>query len=43
VRGDITDLAALETLIDAHGVTTIIHLAALRCRSAARTRCAELR
>jgi nucleoside-diphosphate-sugar epimerase len=30
VRGDITDLAALETLIDAHEVTNIIHLAALQ-------------
>src|SRR4249919_1297218 len=30
VQGDITDLAALEALIDAHAVTTIIHLAALQ-------------
>ncbi len=36
VRGDVTDLAALETLIDSHGVTNVIHLAALQvpfCRA----------
>lgn len=30
VRGDVTDLAQLEETIDAHGVTTVLHLAALQ-------------
>ena len=36
VTGDITDLAALESAIDAHGITNVIHLAALQvpfCRA----------
>lgn len=36
VRGDVTDLAALEAVIDAKGITSVIHLAALQvpfCRS----------
>jgi UDP-glucuronate 4-epimerase len=36
VRGDVTDLAALEALIDERGVTNVIHLAALQvpfCRA----------
>jgi UDP-glucuronate 4-epimerase len=36
VRGDVTDLAALEAVIDAQGITRVIHLAALQvpfCRS----------
>lgn len=35
-RGDVTDLAALEAVIDGEGITSIIHLAALQvpfCRS----------
>src|SRR5207247_8139125 len=30
VRGDITDLAALERALDAHEITNVIHLAALQ-------------
>ena len=36
VRGDITDLAALERTLDEHGITHVIHLAALQvpfCRA----------
>jgi UDP-glucuronate 4-epimerase len=36
VRGDVTDLAALEAVIDGQGITHVIHLAALQvpfCRS----------
>lgn len=36
VTGDITDLAALESAVDAHGITNVIHLAALQvpfCRA----------
>jgi len=36
VQGDVTDLESLETLIDSHGVTNVIHLAALQvpfCRA----------
>ena len=36
VTGDISDLAALESTIDAHGITNVIHLAALQvpfCRA----------
>ena len=36
VNGDITDLAALERALDEHGVTNVIHLAALQvphCRA----------
>jgi UDP-glucuronate 4-epimerase len=36
VRGDVTDLAALEAVIDAEAITSVIHLAALQvpfCRS----------
>jgi nucleoside-diphosphate-sugar epimerase len=30
VRGDITDLAAVERVLDEHAITTVIHLAALQ-------------
>ena len=30
VQGDITDLAAIERVIDEHGITNIVHLAALQ-------------
>jgi len=36
VRGDVTELAALERAIDEHGITSVIHLAALQipaCRA----------
>jgi nucleoside-diphosphate-sugar epimerase len=36
VQGDITDLAAIERVIDEHGITNIVHLAALQvpfCRA----------
>ena len=36
VSGDITDLAAVETALDVHGITNVIHLAALQvpfCRA----------
>lgn len=36
VRGDVTDLAALERTLDEHGITNVVHLAALQvpfCRA----------
>ena len=35
VKGDITDLASIERALDEHGITNVIHLAALQSRSAA--------
>ncbi len=36
MTGDITDLAAVEAVLDGHGITNVIHLAALQvpfCRA----------
>lgn len=38
VRGDVTDRDALGRVVREHGIRRIVHLAAGRCRSAARTR-----